>query len=722
MLHRPSSWRRAWALALCTLAGAVTALSAQPPARPPEAKGQAPAAPRPADEDAARAARWLQEAFRGQPTPEAVEMLIAIARGSGMGPGEGWFHPGQARYGWPWLAHRHGVPPDGAIPRARFLGSPSLFARLDRNKDGQLRADDFDWSDRSPYAQQQRVINYLFRMMNKQGDGRLTRDEWIRFFDQAAGGKGHLTTDNLHEALTMPPPAMPAPADMPTPQMLVRGLFRGEVGSMNDGPRLNDPAPDFTLKTRDGKETVRLSDHFGKKPIVLMFGNLTCSPFRWVFPRVDDVARRYEKEALFLGVYVREAHPTDGWRLPSNESAGVKVGQPRDYAERCTLAGRCGALLKMSFPLLVDEMDDRVGNAYSGMPSRLYIIDRAGKIAYKSGRGPWGFRPDEMEQALVLLLLDEAAAAGPQAGRFPLLDNAVAWKRLPPPEKGAGQPLPAWARALAGPLPRTTAALLELDHAQRAHSPLDPKLRGRLRWAAAQANGCAWGQACAAADLRRAGVGEEEIRALGQGEDRLPAPEREALAFARKMMRAADTVTDEEVARLLKHHGEKQVVALVLLLAYANFQDRLVLYLGLHGQEGATLPPLEVRFREEKKSPATKEPWPNRAAAAGPSGAVDPERVSLTFEKLQEQMESQRGRRPRIRVPSWEELRKQGTPARPDGAPLRIRWSLVCQGYQPALAGPWFKCLRTFADEAAQDRVFEESLFWVVTRSLRCFY
>ena len=54
--------------------------------------------------------------------------------------------------------------------------------------------------------------------------------------------------------------------------------------------------------------------------------------------------------------------------------------------------------------------------------------------------------------------------------------------------------------------------------------------------------------------------------------------------------------------------------------------------------------------------------------------------------------------------------------------PLRIRWSLVCMGYQPELTLAWFACTRAFAEEAKQDRVFEESLFWVVTRSLQCFY
>ena len=64
----------------------------------------------------------------------------------------------------------------------------------------------------------------------------------------------------------------------------------------------------------------------------------------------------------------------------------------------------------MTIPMVVDDIDDRVGEAYSAFPDRLYVIDRDGKVAYKSGRGPFGFIPREMEQALLLLLLDEATA------------------------------------------------------------------------------------------------------------------------------------------------------------------------------------------------------------------------------------------------------------------------------------------------------------------------
>jgi len=94
--------------------------------------------------------------------------------------------------------------------------------------------------------------------------------------------------------------------------------------------------------------------------------------------------------------------------MSSNDRAGVVVKQPRTNAERVKVARHCCAALQMTMPILVDEIDDRVGHLYSGMPDRLYVIDKDGRVAYKGGRGPFGFKPGEMEQSLVLTLLDGA--------------------------------------------------------------------------------------------------------------------------------------------------------------------------------------------------------------------------------------------------------------------------------------------------------------------------
>ena len=116
--------------------------------------------------------------------------------------------------------------------------------------------------------------------------------------------------------------------------------------------------------------------------------------------------KRYGNRAAFLAIYVREAHPTNGWREAGNDLVGIKVKQPEARAERVNVARECCSCLEIKMPVLVDEMDDRVGNAYSGMPARLYVIDKHGKVAYKSGRGPFGFKVGEMEQALVMALLE----------------------------------------------------------------------------------------------------------------------------------------------------------------------------------------------------------------------------------------------------------------------------------------------------------------------------
>ena len=151
--------------------------------------------------------------------------------------------------------------------------------------------------------------------------------------------------------------------------------------------------------------------------------------------------KRYGDRVEFLAIYVREAHPTDGWPLPCNEKAGIAVEQPTDPGERVAVAKKCCTLLKMTIPLLVDELDDRVGHAYSGMPDRLYLIDRDGRVAYKGGRGPFGFKPGEMEQSLVMLLLDQEAGQGARSTKGAAArDEPTKSGTVPSPRRRSGQP------------------------------------------------------------------------------------------------------------------------------------------------------------------------------------------------------------------------------------------------------------------------------------------
>ncbi len=362
--------------------------------------------------EAARAVEMLEKEFPA-PQPEAVRMLVAILKGSQLNGTDGWFGPAESRHTWAWLAERNGVDPKAkgaAIAGDKFRGPAALFEALDRDGDGKITPADLDWSDRSPYVMRANMLNALFRRLDGSADGRLTREELDELFKRLADGKDHFTADDFRRAMIPRGPMGFSPGDGPSVPTLVRGLYAGEIGSIQEGPKVGAVAPDFALKSIDGKETVRLSTEIGKKPVVLVFGNFTCGPFRGLFPDVDAVYGRYKDRAHFVMVYVREAHPTDGWKMESNARVGVAVKQPTTTAERAEACELFRKKLKPGMPVLVDEIADPVGTAYSAMPARLYVIGTDGKVTYKSGRGPFGFKPGEMEQALVMSLLEADAA------------------------------------------------------------------------------------------------------------------------------------------------------------------------------------------------------------------------------------------------------------------------------------------------------------------------
>ena len=343
--------------------------------------------------------------------PEWVDMLADILQEAPLGPDFGWFRTAvtQTHFTWDATRDRFDSAKDGKISRKEFPGSDQDFARLDRDRDTFLTKADFDFVA-SSLAPSPGLM--LFGRADRDANGKVTREEFEGIFRAIdSDNQGFLSQQELQDAFTMPARSSGGRSGIPSKAIMTRALFSQELGSLQPGPKLDESAPDFTLKTNDGTQEITLSKLVGPKPVVLIFGNFTCGPFRSHAGNFEKMYQRYKDRATFVMVYVREAHPTDGWRMESNDRVGVVTAQPKVYEERVKVAQQCGELLSLGFPMLVDTIDDAVGGLYSGMPGRFYVIDRSGKVAFKNGRGPYGFKPAELETSLVLLLQQQDALA-----------------------------------------------------------------------------------------------------------------------------------------------------------------------------------------------------------------------------------------------------------------------------------------------------------------------
>jgi hypothetical protein len=108
--------------------------------------------------------------------------------------------------------------------------------------------------------------------------------------------------------------------------------------------------------------------------------------------------------ADFVVVYVREAHPADGWQVGQNVKQGLVYNEPTTYGARKEIARKCEVGLALKVPIVVDKMDDAVEKAYAGWPDRIYIVGTDGRIAFVGAPGPAGFKPDEARKALLPLI------------------------------------------------------------------------------------------------------------------------------------------------------------------------------------------------------------------------------------------------------------------------------------------------------------------------------
>ena len=104
--------------------------------------------------------------------------------------------------------------------------------------------------------------------------------------------------------------------------------------------------------------------------VVLEFGSLTCNMFASNNARMQGLADRCE-DVHFAVLYVREAHP------------GRRIGQPADLQEKRANARHLASRLRMGRDIWVDDLDGAAHRTFGALPNSVFVIDPAGRIAYR---------------------------------------------------------------------------------------------------------------------------------------------------------------------------------------------------------------------------------------------------------------------------------------------------------------------------------------------------
>ncbi|MHC5021429.1 MAG: deiodinase-like protein [Planctomycetota bacterium] len=99
---------------------------------------------------------------------------------------------------------------------------------------------------------------------------------------------------------------------------------------------------------------------------------------------IRQIHQRFADRFHFLGVYIREAHPKNGW----DWEGWSQFDDPTTLAERMAAARSFLETAQYPFPLVVDRMDDAACKGYGAWPERLYVVAQDGTVAYQGGQGP----------------------------------------------------------------------------------------------------------------------------------------------------------------------------------------------------------------------------------------------------------------------------------------------------------------------------------------------
>lgn len=164
-----------------------------------------------------------------------------------------------------------------------------------------------------------------------------------------------------------------------TTRLLFRDLWFGK-----DSAKPGDSLPAFELMTTSGDRLVN-SDVFSDKPVLFIFGSMTCPMTASAAPSVQQLYDEFGDRINFIMLYVREAHP------------GEYITQSETLEEKLEHARALKALYGIQWTVAADNIDGDLHRALDPKPNSAYLMNSDGTIVFRS---LWAADQQTLHQAL----------------------------------------------------------------------------------------------------------------------------------------------------------------------------------------------------------------------------------------------------------------------------------------------------------------------------------
>ncbi|MEA3410016.1 MAG: deiodinase-like protein [Pseudomonadota bacterium] len=149
-----------------------------------------------------------------------------------------------------------------------------------------------------------------------------------------------------------------------------RLLFR-DLRFRRGSARVGDHIPTFELFTTEGDRST-IEDLAGGRPVLLIFGSLTCPMTASAVPTLKALYREFAERVEFVMLNVREAHP--GEHLPQPETVEEKLDHARALAH----------FYAMPWTVVSDDIDGHLHRSLDPKPNSAFLIDADGVIVFRS--------------------------------------------------------------------------------------------------------------------------------------------------------------------------------------------------------------------------------------------------------------------------------------------------------------------------------------------------